>query len=1079
MWSVWGRASRGHVRLRLLSVSLGLLICQFAVAPAAQAAGKYSMRAALTGSHLAVTPALVNETLNPGDPPNSNSSITLTNSGAASSSWSITSTLPSWLSVSPTSDTLAPGSSESIFLTFTAPSTTMQTLATTLVISDPNADNSPISLPVTLSVGQYSRTWYFAEGFTGGSFTEYLTLANPNPTTANVAVQYLLQGGQLPLDQTYSILSNARYTINVNQVVGPGQNVAIAITSDQPIIAERPMYFTYTGIAGVSVPGGTDTLGATSLGTQFAFAYLDTTANHDTYLTILNQNSVAIEALVHYYPSGGGTPTNRPHTIPARSRYTIKVNNEGLGQGTFSAVVTLSATSGGAYPAQALGLVERPMYVVDATTDYTGAADVIGVPAGSTNWNFAEGYTSSTFRERYILANPLSITASRATVTFYRTDGSSVSQTVPLQPGQQVVVDANSILGSGVSNSATVTADQPILAERFMSFTYTGVVGAGGSAQIPGATDVLGSQAPSDLFYFAEGYTGGQFAEYLTVENPSASSVNLIVTFLPTNGAQPTTQYYVIGSTSRFTLLTNQVMPGQSFSMVVQASAPVVAERPMYFVYGSGQTGGSDVIGYAPHAPVVYNQGGCGGCVNATNSSVNAGILDETTGLLESTYPVDTGLDWAPLVDPSNAATIYMTQPPATIFGGCNTIVALNGNQSVLWRDSVGCPSGGSSMTAGNGRVYTTNYPANVSSMTALDAWSGATVWTTPIDNGYLQATPTDVGGTLYVTTSSSIYGINDATGAVLWDFTDPTVTAACAGGNYCSYVTTGPANGLLYYAANVYVVSGNVGTFALSVMGAINVSTGARVWYVSSTTNAINALELNGSGSTLYVDSNYNVVAYNATTGAQGWSVANASIAAVGAGQVFVMESAQTGGETLSALNAATGGVNWNYALASNLSFTTPVIVASSYVTTAIYFGASTYNSTNSTWSPTTIYSLNTTTGAQNWSSSTDETELNSSYGQPVGQPMLVVGESGVYFETGLGTAAAFVYGIDEVTGARLWKTELDIPQFPPTGYGPGPMASGISISDPAATPALRLVRLPAPPTHNGAHAPAGSRRT
>lgn len=246
-------------------------------------------------------------------------------------------------------------------------------------------------------------------------------------------------------------------------------------------------------------------------------------------------------------------------------------------------------------------------------------------------------------------------------------------------------------------------------------------------------------------------------------------------------------------------------------------------------------------------------------------------------------------------------------------------------------------------------------------------------------------------------------------------------------------------------------------------------------MWYVSSTTNVINALELNGSGSTLFVDSNYNVVAYNATTGAQGWSVANASVAAVGAGQVFVTESTQTGGETLSALNAATGGVNWNYVLASNSSVSTPVIVASGYVTTAVYFGASTYNSTNSAWSPTTIYSLNPTTGAQNWSSTTDEPDVGFSQGQP----MLVVGETGVYFETDQGTTAAFVYAIDEVTGARLWKSELDIPQFPPTGFGPGPMASGISISDPAATPALRLVRLPAPPTHSGAHAPAGSQRT
>jgi hypothetical protein len=48
-------------------------------------------------------------------------------------------------------------------------------------------------------------------------------------------------------------------------------------------------------------------------------------------------------------------------------------------------------------------------------------------------------------------------------------------------------------------------------------------------------------------------------------------------------------------------VLTNQVMPNQSFSMIVIGSQPIVAERPMYFNYNnSGQTGGSDVVGYQP-----------------------------------------------------------------------------------------------------------------------------------------------------------------------------------------------------------------------------------------------------------------------------------------------------------------------------------------------------------------------------------------------------------------------------------------------------------------------------------------------
>lgn len=117
---------------------------------------------------------------------------------------------------------------------------------------------------------------------------------------------------------------------------------------------------------------------------------------------------------------------------------------------------------------------------------------------------------------------------------------------------------------------------------------------------------MLGANAPGNLFYFAEGYTGGQFAEYLTIENPDPTNTAVVtVTFLPANGQAPLVRVYTIAPSTRFTLFTNGVLNNQSFSMVVESNVAIVAERPMYFVYTgtSGtlhDTGGSDVIGYQP-----------------------------------------------------------------------------------------------------------------------------------------------------------------------------------------------------------------------------------------------------------------------------------------------------------------------------------------------------------------------------------------------------------------------------------------------------------------------------------------------
>jgi hypothetical protein len=444
---------------------------------------------------------------------------------------------------------------------------------------------------VTVVLANVAKTWYFAEGFTGPDFTEYLTLANPNPVSANVTVQYLLGSGA-PVSKGYSLPPTSRKTLNVNTEIGNDHDVSLVVSADQPIIAERPMYFIYrSSVLSVPIPSGTDVLGATSLGTQYAFGYLDTTAGHDTYLTILNQQPTPTTVTTQYFPAAGGAPLVRVSAAAPNSRATIHVNTDaGLPAGSYSAIVTLSQP----------GFVERPLYLQDVT-GATGAADVIGVSAPRSAWYFAEGFTDPHFFERYILANPSGAGTANVSVQFLKGDGSTLTTTLALAPGQQQVVDANALLGLGVNNSAVVTSTgAPILAERFISFTYIG----SGIGTAPGATDVLGAAAPSTLFYFAEGFTGGGFAQWLTLENPNATSAAVTVRYLPENGGAPTVQTVVVDAHSRYTAFTNAVMPNQSFSMVVEANLPIVAERPLYFDFVgprvSGATGGTTVIGYQP-----------------------------------------------------------------------------------------------------------------------------------------------------------------------------------------------------------------------------------------------------------------------------------------------------------------------------------------------------------------------------------------------------------------------------------------------------------------------------------------------
>ncbi len=119
--------------------------------------------------------------------------------------------------------------------------------------------------------------------------------------------------------------------------------------------------------------------------------------------------------------------------------------------------------------------------------------------------------------------------------------------------------------------------------------------------RFPAATDTVGTTVPCTQFSFAEGYTGGLFAEYLEVLNPGSSTSNVTVTLVPQGGGSPTVQTYAIPAQSRLSVFLNSIMITQSFAMQVQVTSgpTVVAERIMYFNY-NGDTGGTAVVGAQP-----------------------------------------------------------------------------------------------------------------------------------------------------------------------------------------------------------------------------------------------------------------------------------------------------------------------------------------------------------------------------------------------------------------------------------------------------------------------------------------------
>ncbi len=233
-----------------------------------------------------------------------------------------------------------------------------------------------------LGINKPSNTFYFAEGATYHNFEEWLCLQNPNSFDISVSANYMMTGGATA-QKTYVVPANQRKTVSVNAEVGRDKEVSVALSSENGFVAERPMYFDYSGKKGLSYTGGHDVIGETKAATEFNFAEGYTGPGFDEWLCIQNPNEVPVHVGITYCPENAA-PKNTFHTVGPKSRYTIMVNEDAGENLSLSAKVFADAPV----------IVERPMYFNYKGNGYwTGGHDVVGVAGPSKTWYFAEGYT--------------------------------------------------------------------------------------------------------------------------------------------------------------------------------------------------------------------------------------------------------------------------------------------------------------------------------------------------------------------------------------------------------------------------------------------------------------------------------------------------------------------------------------------------------------------------------------------------------------------------------------------------------------------------------------------------------------
>ena len=428
---------------------------------------------------------------------------------------------------------------------------------------------------------------YFAEGYTGEGFQEWLCLLNRDDAAGIAKVTYLYADGREPFTNDYQVAGNSRTTLNVNEEAGAGREVSVKLESDRRLLAERPMYFAYMG----AWDGGHVVMGAPEPARSWYFAEGYTGQGFDEWVCLLNPGDTGAEATLRFQTEEAGEQVRGSYEVPARSRRTFKID-ELLGEDVQASLSVESSEP---------VVAERPMYfdyLGREARHWEGGHCVMGTSTLASSFYFAEGTTRDGFESWITLQNPhdYPITV-EATYQLGPGQGGPVENSYEVGAGSRRTVFAADETGYGKDFSAALHSSETFLAERPVYFAYSH---AGLSAQ--GGHCVIGADAPAGEWFFAEGYTGDSFQQWLCLQDPSPEDAVAEVIYYTQEAGELPARQAAVPARTRVTLTVNEhAGAGYQLSTRVRVvSGPdIVAERPMYFSYGPGWDGGHDVVGFA------------------------------------------------------------------------------------------------------------------------------------------------------------------------------------------------------------------------------------------------------------------------------------------------------------------------------------------------------------------------------------------------------------------------------------------------------------------------------------------------
>ena len=303
-----------------------------------------------------------------------------------------------------------------------------------------------------------AKTWYLPEGSSDWGFETWTLVQNPNSSTANVTLTYMIENrGPVPVQ--VQVPPNSRGTWSMDSHIGPADS-SIMVTSDQPVIAERAMYRN-------ARREGHDSVGTTTAAADYFLAEGCVSFGFTTYVLVQNPQNNAVNVDITYMTGAG--PVNYPtFQMAPGTRQTIKVNDTiTLPDPNFSTRVHGSSPI----------IAERAMYWNGGPDGAEACHDSIGMDSAHMNFYLPDGETSDG-RETWTLVQNPNSQAVTVEVSYLTPNGQgnvTKTETIPANSRRTWnMVYHSSIYGRAAIMVKCLTNGKPIMVERAMYWDSRG-----------------------------------------------------------------------------------------------------------------------------------------------------------------------------------------------------------------------------------------------------------------------------------------------------------------------------------------------------------------------------------------------------------------------------------------------------------------------------------------------------------------------------------------------------------------------------------------------------------------------------